>query len=107
MSNTGQIVAILLAVALPGVSSSVYFYAKTAAQVEEDTQYHSVFAKPVEPVKVKFSGKRAVALLWTHFTDSYTDLTVIQWSVWWALATCGFMQVRNKFLHFISVRIIN
>lgn len=81
----------------------MYFYAKTPAQIEEDTQYRSVFAKPVKPVKATFSGKKAVSLLWTHFKDSYTDLTVIQWSVWWALATCGFMQVRVTFLPFYFV----
>ncbi|XP_074645633.1 thiamine transporter 2-like [Tubulanus polymorphus] len=27
--------------------------------------------------------------------SSYSDLGLLKWSVWWALATCGFMQVGN------------
>lgn len=99
LPNIGQITAFLWAIALPWVSTSVYFYAKTPAQIEGDNQYRSAFAKPPEPVKAKFSGKRAVSLLWTHFKNSYTDTKVVQWSVWWALATCGFMQVRVKFFN--------
>lgn len=44
-------------------------------------------------VKGKFSTRRAMRLMWTHFTESYSNLEVVQWSVWWALTTCGFMQV--------------
>jgi len=31
--------------------------------------------------------------LWKDFTSAYTNLYVLKWSFWWALATCGFLQV--------------
>lgn len=39
--------------------------------------------------------KRAYALLWKHFVQAYTDHRVLKWSVWWALGTCGYLQVAN------------
>ena len=43
----------------------------------------------------RFSCHRAGHLLWTHFTAAYTNLTVVQWSLWWSLAMAGFIQVAN------------
>lgn len=85
------------AIALPAVGSSIYFYAKDEkhkAAIEEQT-YRSVFAAPIAEEKPTFSGRNALHLLWTHFYDSYTDWKVLQWSLWWALAMCGFMQVQT------------
>lgn len=31
----------------------------------------------------------------SHFTDSFTNHHVLKWSIWWALATCGFIQVQT------------
>lgn len=39
--------------------------------------------------------RNAYALLWKHFIQAYTNYRVIKWSIWWALATCGYMQVIN------------
>lgn len=33
-------------------------------------------------------------LLWQHFYESYSDPVIVQWSLWWALAMCGFTQVQ-------------
>lgn len=37
--------------------------------------------------------KNAHYYLWKDFTSAYTNLYVLKWSVWWALATSGFLQV--------------
>ncbi len=37
--------------------------------------------------------RNAYALLWKHFIQAYTNYRVAKWSVWWALATCGYLQV--------------
>lgn len=42
----------------------------------------------------KFSCQRASYVLWTHFTTSYSNSTVVVWSIWWALAMAGFLQVK-------------
>lgn len=39
--------------------------------------------------------RNAYALLWKHFVQAYTNYRVIKWSIWWALATCGYLQVIN------------
>ncbi|XP_053674381.1 thiamine transporter 2-like [Anopheles nili] len=44
--------------------------------------------------KVRFSGSRAVRLLWRHLIGAYRQLPVVQWSLWWALAMAGFIQVQ-------------
>lgn len=49
-------------------------------------------AESEEPVR-EFSWKRASNLLWKHFVTSYSDIEVVQWSLWWALAVCGALQV--------------
>ncbi|XP_055630800.1 thiamine transporter 1-like [Toxorhynchites rutilus septentrionalis] len=42
----------------------------------------------------RFSCNRAGRLLWTHFISAYSNLTVVQWSLWWSLAMAGFIQVQ-------------
>ncbi|XP_035790245.1 folate transporter 1-like [Anopheles albimanus] len=44
--------------------------------------------------RVTFSASRAVRLLGRHFVAAYRQLPVIQWSLWWALAMAGFIQVQ-------------
>lgn len=39
--------------------------------------------------------KNAHYYLWKDFTSAYTNLYVLKWSFWWALATCGFLQCLN------------
>ncbi|XP_055602734.1 thiamine transporter 1-like isoform X2 [Uranotaenia lowii] len=45
--------------------------------------------------EVHFSCHRAGRLLWTHFIAAYSNLTVVQWSLWWSLAMAGFIQVQT------------
>lgn len=35
----------------------------------------------------------AFVLIWVHFKSSFTNLTVLQWSIWYALAMAGYIQV--------------
>ncbi|KAL2087469.1 hypothetical protein ACEWY4_016297 [Coilia grayii] len=34
-------------------------------------------------------------MLWADFRQSYSCSTLVAWSVWWALSTCGYFQVVN------------
>lgn len=45
--------------------------------------------------KPKFSWLRARTLLWQHFIQAYSDTTVLTWSIWWALAMGGFLQIQS------------
>lgn len=33
--------------------------------------------------------------LWEDFLQSYSCRTLLSWSIWWALSTCGYLQVVN------------
>lgn len=48
-----------------------------------------------EKAKSKFSWSRARKLLWKHFLQAYTNKTVLVWSIWWALAMGGFLQIQS------------
>lgn len=39
--------------------------------------------------------KRAFTLMKSHFIESFTNKHVLKWSIWWALATGGFIQVQT------------
>lgn len=64
---------------LPKVSTSVYFHRRIDA--DERSAVNNVYKqKPSE-------------LLWHHFKTSFTNIEVLQWSLWYALGNCGFVQV--------------
>lgn len=46
-----------------------------------------------DDVHPKFSWKNASRLLLQHTVSAYTNPTVLKWSLWWSLATCGQLQV--------------
>lgn len=69
-------------------------------QTTNTNDANNIEAAPDEPKKSKdgkpvFSFGRAIALIWDHFISAYSNRTVIQWSFWWALAMCGFLQVQS------------
>ena len=37
--------------------------------------------------------RAALPLIWRDFRAAFSDLAVLKWSVWWALAMCGNFQV--------------
>lgn len=42
-------------------------------------------------------GKARIAFksMWDHFKHGYSKSYTIKWSIWWSLATCGFVQVQT------------
>lgn len=48
-------------------------------------------------VKPKFSCQTAFRMLWKHFIMAYSNPTVVVWSIWWAVAMSGFLQVKYQF----------
>lgn len=42
----------------------------------------------------KFSPSNAIHRIGRHIKTSYSNTTVIQWSILWAMSMCGFLQVR-------------
>ncbi|EAA10851.4 AGAP006349-PA [Anopheles gambiae str. PEST] len=106
-----QAVSLLWSFLLPPVKTSVYFYARdedtkpTDGMVayrttpnnepNESVENGTATAKTIDAQpKARFSASRAVRLLWKHLISAYRQLPVVQWSLWWALAMAGFIQVQ-------------
>lgn len=39
--------------------------------------------------------KLSILKLFKAFKQSYSNKTLLQWSIWWALATCGYLEIGN------------
>ncbi|XP_050499312.1 thiamine transporter 2-like [Diabrotica virgifera virgifera] len=61
------------------------------------TSKKSIYFHPEEEVSKPLSRKvtDAFTLMATHFKTSFTNGYVVKWSLWYALATCGFVQVQT------------
>ncbi|EDW04190.1 thiamine transporter 2 [Drosophila grimshawi] len=87
ISLATQIISLPIALLLPRVPRSLYFYAPAKpAQIPLPASTETTMAP-------KFSLQNAGHLLWFHLTSSYTNPIVLTWSIWWTLATCGQVQV--------------
>lgn len=73
------IVATAWSLFLPSVKKSIYF--------------HRTPEKELLTSREKYQS--AFSLMRTHFLESFRNTYVAKWSVWWALATCGFVQVQT------------
>lgn len=112
--NTVQCSTLVWALLLPSVGTSLYFYsAATANQSNASRNGESKQSiSTVESTKKqldeakkskvginggksipKFSAAAAFAQLSNQFKTSYSNPVVIKWSIWWAIAMCGYLQV--------------
>ncbi|XP_030383027.1 thiamine transporter 1-like [Scaptodrosophila lebanonensis] len=89
-----QIISLPISLMLPKVPRSLYFYASSENKEQGQNTMQIADAPPTPTADPpKFSLTNAGRLLCSHFISSYTNPIVVQWSVWWALATCGQLQV--------------
>lgn len=72
-----MVVSIAWSVLLPSVEKSVYFHRESSDNL------------------FKSNYKSAFVLMRRHFADSFSAFYVVKWSLWWALATAGFLQVQS------------
>ncbi|XP_062982982.1 thiamine transporter 1 isoform X2 [Elgaria multicarinata webbii] len=77
VSLTSVSVAFAVAWFLPMPQKSLFFHHLTSTQEEK-----------VDIVNV-------IKELWQDFLQCYSSRTLLCWSVWWALSTCGYFQVIN------------
>ncbi|XP_037631984.1 solute carrier family 19 member 3b [Sebastes umbrosus] len=110
--------AFLISFWLPMPQRSLFFKGKQAAAVGLQSQQEGPLGAdgPEEPEvdkdeagsgreKMEHNGSAgwcsrenvasAAHLLWQSFRESYSSRTLIYWSLWWALATAGYVQVFN------------
>lgn len=66
-------------------------------QDQECVPQESLYDRKLSTLKYSLLHKirNAYALLWKHFLQAFTNYYVIKWSAWWALSTCGYLQVAN------------
>ncbi|XP_065218297.1 thiamine transporter 1-like isoform X2 [Planococcus citri] len=94
----------LWALTLPPVKSSIYFHRSNSVVdfndcTKAETGHAEITcANELEqeqaPVLKKMCSKSNVfGRLWADFKHAYTNLYVLKWSIWWAIATCGYNQV--------------
>ncbi|XP_052902258.1 thiamine transporter 2-like [Anopheles moucheti] len=122
LSVAAQISATLWALFLPSVPTSMYFHRRVVSEQQADSTTMDCTvadkqAKMVEVVEDDRSDdskppstapttathhfqpslrsrlKGAFVLLWTHFRISFTNRSVLQWSIWYALAMAGYIQI--------------
>uniref|UniRef100_A0A8C5P700 Thiamine transporter 1 n=1 Tax=Leptobrachium leishanense TaxID=445787 RepID=A0A8C5P700_9ANUR len=105
---------------LPMPNKSLFFHQNLKSQARKDLNAASTFKRHITeesddleaqmPLnrkeksgdsQISASSNRNIHLihvlrtLWNHFLTCYSSRTLLCWSVWWALSTCGYCQVIN------------
>lgn len=119
--QSAQCVSLIWSLLLPSVGISLYFYNQSnqtnlsnPSLEESDTDNYSETSRSgssdleddkvaglelgrgernQKPAKRKFSATAAFSLIASHVKTSYSNAVVVQWSLWWAVSMCGFLQV--------------
>lgn len=76
---SAMIAATAWSISLPSVQKSIYF--------------HRTPEKELLTAREKYQS--AFSLMKSHFLESFSNRYVAKWSIWWALATCGFALVQS------------
>ncbi|XP_071951409.1 thiamine transporter 2-like [Antedon mediterranea] len=93
-------IAFLISLTLPSVKKSVYFHqqdgndadiSETVTNERLDVAETEVHRCHSTPTNFRSSFQR----LWTDFRECFSSRNLLQWSIWWAFATCGYFQVGN------------
>ncbi|XP_072428011.1 thiamine transporter 2-like isoform X1 [Chiloscyllium punctatum] len=111
-------VAFLSSIPLPMPKRSMFFHRKRAAKIPsmENDKPKSENSNPqnnpditncsqlpimsdgdedLEKATVKKNAIIVLPKLWSDFKECYSSPRIFYWSIWWALATCGYNQVVN------------
>ncbi|KAL6424323.1 hypothetical protein ACFW04_009848 [Cataglyphis niger] len=106
LTVSANVFATIWAFFLPSVNQSIYFHrASISDGVQEKDKGPFDYQLTTEPTKYRCFTisrtplfrkiKNAYNLLWKHFLQAYINYRVVKWSFWWALATCGYLQVSS------------
>ncbi|XP_011301083.1 thiamine transporter 2 [Fopius arisanus] len=107
LTIAGQVLATIWALFLPPVKQSVYFHrpmtitdginnssdSSSAKRTIDSGVESSVALKGHQAKPMVLKIKSAYYLLWKDFLKAYTSFHVLKWSLWWAAASCGYLQV--------------
>nr|CAD7441102.1 unnamed protein product [Timema bartmani] len=107
--------ATLWSLLLPPAKSSIYFHRKASSDWigEENLAMNNMEDAP--PARDIITSSESISLnnrsrlviaytyLWRDFVDAFTRWYVIKWSLWWALATCGYYQASSGGLNYVQL----
>lgn len=106
ISLAAQVLATVWAISLPGVQTSVYFHrhrptensnlvkaANTSNGVVVGASTDNAVVEVVAATDKGAGAMGAMALLWSHFRSSYKKRKVREWSLWYAMGMCGYLQI--------------
>uniref|UniRef100_A0A3B5LYU7 Solute carrier family 19 member 3a n=1 Tax=Xiphophorus couchianus TaxID=32473 RepID=A0A3B5LYU7_9TELE len=79
-------IALVASCLLPMPQRSMFFHRKHSGQREDEDS---------EEIKGAASCSQVVLQLWRDFRQCYSSRQLLYWSVWWAMATCGYNQTVN------------
>lgn len=96
-----QIAATLWATVLPPVQNSLYFhrheYLEGQSPAVAESRTHDIMdadeGKSQNQIRDHLMPFKATSLLWSHFRNAYTNIKVLQWSLWYAMGLCGYLQI--------------
>ena len=78
--------ATLVSFLLPSVTNTIYFHRDTSGVSD-------VQGSECDSISTLEKCRRALLLVKRDFVNSFSNLYILKWSLWWALATCGNFQV--------------
>uniref|UniRef100_A0A0A1XPW3 Thiamine transporter 1 n=1 Tax=Zeugodacus cucurbitae TaxID=28588 RepID=A0A0A1XPW3_ZEUCU len=95
-----QIFATLWAFTLPKVDKSLYFHREKYVDNMKSTSAINSSSTELQDAKsINSQSRESVIpvapfkLLWSHFYNAYSNLKVVQWSIWYAVSLCGYLQI--------------
>ncbi|KAI2663398.1 thiamine transporter 1 [Labeo rohita] len=97
---------------LPMPSKSLFFHQREKSSLDEGAlepmNSSQLFEKPESNIRLSADERtnlkdntstsgllEVLKTLWSDFLECYSSSTLLAWSVWWALSTCGYIQVIN------------
>ena len=86
MCSVSIALVLSLLLPMPKVSTGNVFVVKHQTETHESGPEKSSWLR---------SWKDSLRTLFQAFKESYSNHTLLVWSVWWALATCGYLQIGN------------
>lgn len=84
-------IAFVFALFLPSVNQSIYFH-----RAENQNEINSSGETGNSKKTTLFDKlQRTKIYLWTDFREGFSNIQILKWSIWWAVATSGHLQVIN------------
>ncbi|KAK9504491.1 hypothetical protein O3M35_010813 [Rhynocoris fuscipes] len=92
----GMVLSLFWALLLPSVSQSIYFNKTINQTLANESAASSTTNLVDNQTETRYSENKIIRgfqFLWIDFKTAFTNIYVVKWAFWWALATCGYYQI--------------